>query len=101
VLVSYGPNGHGAFPRNGAALTSRISFGSINSDEQKNCDCSNSSTNNPTIPGGTYVQKLETQEITNHPDQTNDFDDIVAFGNTNAGPWLGAPCASESPGLWR
>ncbi len=41
VLVSFGANGHGAWPRNGAAIGSRISSGSNNPDELTNCNCSN------------------------------------------------------------
>ena len=49
VLISFGPNGHGAYPRAGVAVTARISFTSSNTDEQNNCDCNSSATSNANI----------------------------------------------------
>ena len=74
VLVSFGANSHGAYTRNGGAT--RISSGSINIDEQNNCDCDSSL--NPTALDGIFVQKNATYD-SNHSDHTNDFDDIVVF----------------------
>ncbi|MGA2259790.1 MAG: type II secretion system protein [Thermoguttaceae bacterium] len=80
VLVSFGPNGHGAYPRNGAAIASRISSGSNNGDEQNNCDCNSSATSNSAIPGGTFVQEQPNQASGHIGDPTYYYDDIVAYG---------------------
>ena len=85
VLVSFGANGHGAWPRNGAAIGSRISSGSRNADEGKNCDCyvdgsGSEGQNNPTIPAGIFVQEQPNQTAGHLGDPSYYFDDIVAFG---------------------
>lgn len=73
VLLSMGPNGHGAWPRKGGAT--RINALSSNADEQDNCDCNASMV----LSGfdGTFVQKLPTKAANN---SQNVFDDIVMFG---------------------
>jgi prepilin-type N-terminal cleavage/methylation domain-containing protein len=80
VLVSFGPNGHGAFPRNGAALNARISSGSNHADELANCDCTNGGVSNAIIPAGTFVQEQPDQTAAHLTDPTYFFDDIVAYG---------------------
>ncbi|MDE3016029.1 MAG: type II secretion system protein [Pseudomonadota bacterium] len=101
VLLSFGPNGHGAFPR-GSGTTpltipaSRISSGSVNADELKNCDCNSATPPIAQNTGGifgVFVQKLATQDSAtlNH---TNDFDDIVVYG-TRAD--LHSPTESGAP----
>jgi prepilin-type N-terminal cleavage/methylation domain-containing protein len=82
VLLSMGPNGHGALPRGtGTAnlniVSSRINVGSVNTDEQNNCDCSSGAV--ATGLNGVFVQKTATQDSTT-PNHTDDFDDVVAFG---------------------
>lgn len=72
VLSSAGPNGHGAFPRSGGAT--RISVGSVNTDEQNNCDCDNTAT--ATAMNATFVQKDITQDPAN---KLNVFDDLILF----------------------
>ena len=79
VLVSFGDNGHGAFPRGTATSNldvsaSRLFTGSDNTDEWKNCDC-NATTYNGSM-GGVFVQKMGTQ---NPSDSLNTFDDLVVF----------------------
>ncbi|MGA8614352.1 MAG: hypothetical protein WB760_22290, partial [Xanthobacteraceae bacterium] len=80
VLVSFGPNGHGAWPRNGAAIGSRISSGSNHPDELTNCNCSNAAVTNAAIPAGTFVQEQPNQYAGHLGDPSYYFDDIVAFG---------------------
>jgi len=87
VLVSFGPNGHGAFPRSGAALTSRNSSGSNNLNEQHNCDCNNATpyaANNTTIPQGFFFQEPPNQPLGKLGDRTYVFDDIVAYGTRSS-----------------
>jgi prepilin-type N-terminal cleavage/methylation domain-containing protein len=52
-LMSSGPNGHGAYPRNGGNI--RINSNSINGMELANCHCSVSSGNIVDIPSGAYA----------------------------------------------
>jgi prepilin-type N-terminal cleavage/methylation domain-containing protein len=74
ALLSHGENGHGAFARNGGST--RVTSGSTNTDEQRNCDCNASAT--PSSPDYTpLVQKIATQSSTS---TTDVFDDIVRFG---------------------
>lgn len=71
VLTSYGPNGHGAYSRDG----SPIYMGSTSAHEWINCNC-NATAAGATIYGFFY------QDIA-RPDPTNplaSFDDIVVFG---------------------
>jgi len=72
VLVSFGANGHGAFPRYGG-LT-RVNAGSVNVDELNNCDCSNAGVY--TAFNGTFVQKDVLWDPANALDN---FDDLVFF----------------------
>jgi len=76
TLISFGPDGHGAYPRNGAAIGSRISSGSTNTYELTNCDCNSSAVSNATIPAGAFVQKEPTLDTTS---PTDSFDDIVVY----------------------
>lgn len=78
VLLSYGPNGHGAYPRNGDGWT-QISSGSVNADEWTNCSCDSGGYTNNSRFTGTFVQKAPTQgpAMTDH---TDDFDDVVVYG---------------------
>lgn len=73
VLVSYGPNGHGGYPRKGG--TTRINAGSTNLDELNNCDCDNSAT--ATGLDGIFVQKDPSLNPTNNLDA---YDDVVEYG---------------------
>lgn len=73
VLVSYGPNGHGSFPRKGGAV--RLSFGSVNADELNNCDCDAMAT--ATGLNNVFVQKDASQNPANVLDS---FDDLVVYG---------------------
>ena len=87
VLLSMGPNGHGAYPRGtGTAnlniASSRINVGSVNTDELNNCDCSSSAV--ATGLDGVFVQKTATQDSST-PNHTDDFDDVVAFATR--GSW--------------
>lgn len=72
VLVSFGPNGHGGYPRKGGAT--RINAGSANTDEQNNCDCDNTAA--ATGLNGVFVQKDPTLNPANNLDA---FDDIVMY----------------------
>lgn len=74
VLLSLGPNGHGAYPRNGGAT--RINKSSTNIHEMNNCDC-DSAAAATVLDFGTFVQKLPTQDSTN---TLNTFDDVVYYG---------------------
>ena len=68
VLISFGPNGHGAYPRNGG--TARVSVGSSNAYEWDNCDCDS----NAGAKGldGVFVQIDPANPF-------NGFDDLVYF----------------------
>lgn len=74
VLVSFGPNGHGAIGRSVDA-GQRISSGSSNSHELENCDC-------VTVTGqnGTYNYTFYQEPPSGDTDTpTNVFDDIVYY----------------------
>ncbi len=75
VLLSYGPDGHGGYLKNGA----RYSSGSDNAAEQLNCHCDAAATNSGYAPGytATYVQQEPTQ--TTPTDPLSIFDDIVRY----------------------
>lgn len=73
VIVSFGSNGHGAYPRKGGAT--RVISGSVNTDELDNCDC-NTATAAPTGLDGIFVQKSATL---NPSDALDSFDDIVVY----------------------
>ena len=77
ALVSAGKNGHGAYPRNvnGSAGTGRINAGSINTDELKNCHCTNNGVSTNYFDR-IFVQKSKTIDSTQYNDN---FDDIVRF----------------------
>ena len=80
ALVSFGANGHGAYPRDGG--TARINTGSNNPDEQANCDCNNAAVSNNPIPGGIFYQEQPNYypPPTNRGDPSYYFDDIVTYG---------------------
>jgi len=81
VLLSAGPNGHGAWPRDGAAIGSRINVGSNNADELTNCNCTNAAVSNTTNnPSGIFVQAQPNQNAGHLTDLTYYFDDVVAYG---------------------
>ncbi len=71
VLLSFGPDGHGAYPRIGGST--RIFTGSTNTDEWQNCDCTATVA---TAFDGVFVQKMGTQNPANALDT---FDDIVVY----------------------
>lgn len=67
LLLSYGKNGHGSYPRSGGS--SRLAnYGSADSDELVNCHCN--STAAATAFSSTFVQK---------PSFLGGFDDIVLY----------------------
>lgn len=70
VLMSLGPNGHGAYNEMGL----HISAGSANASEQINCHCNSSGAD--TGFAGTYIQRDYTENAANSLDK---FDDIVLF----------------------
>jgi uncharacterized membrane protein YgcG len=70
ALISFGPNGHGAYPRNGGAV--RINASSINTAEHDNCDCNSSAAASGV--DGVYVQK---DLAINPANKLDSFDDIV------------------------
>ncbi len=75
VLISHGPNGHGAFLRGGT----RFSSGSTNADELQNCHCNSTGgiTYDPFTP---IINGFVAKEPTRNPAVlTDEFDDIVRF----------------------
>jgi hypothetical protein len=70
VLISHGPNGHGAYSRYG---TSRINAGSTNAYELQNCGCNAAAiyTNYSPFVQGPYKT---------NPTTGDTFDDIVVYG---------------------
>lgn len=73
VLLSFGPNGHGGYPRSGNTIA-RLSASSVNTDELQNCDCDSNAVT--TGLNGVFVQKDPTLDSTNRLDG---FDDIVVY----------------------
>lgn len=69
VLVSFGPNGHGAYQVGG----SRKFVGSTNAEEQENCDCDATSADTFDI---TFVQQ---PVVMASGDQLDSFDDVVRY----------------------
>ncbi len=98
TLVSYGPNGHGAYNEMGQRLTSQ----SANTDEHTNCHCGTNGVDTGYL--GTYVDKDRTENPNNSLDV---FDDIVRykerwqlqnyFDEYNPGGYL--ICPSTGPGV--
>jgi type II secretory pathway pseudopilin PulG len=72
VLISYGPDGHGAYLKNGTQYL----MGSDNADELTNCHCTSTAPNTATYTG-TYVQEEPNQ--VSAADSLNVFDDIVRY----------------------
>ncbi len=73
VVLSYGANGHGAFPRKGGAT--RVNSGSINTDELDNCNCDSNAAD--TGLNSSFVQK----DIALNPANSLDaFDDLLVYG---------------------
>ncbi len=70
AIVSHGANGHGAYTKNGATL----STGSVNANELINCHCHSDGTANTYAP--TYVQAQASKDPSN---ALNAFDDIVVY----------------------
>jgi prepilin-type N-terminal cleavage/methylation domain-containing protein len=70
ALVSFGPDGHGGYDRNG----NRVSAGSTNADEQQNCHC------NVVAAAGTFDNVFVEKDATaNSATATDTFDDVVRF----------------------
>lgn len=98
TLVSFGPNGHGAYNEMGQ----RVGVQSVNADEHINCHCNMLAADTGYL--GTYVQKDGTQNPANTLDV---FDDIVRYKERwqlqnyydeyNPGGYL--VCPSTGPGL--
>lgn len=79
VLVSYGVNGHGAFPRDGGVA--RLDVGSTNTNERENCGrtvdgASSCTTTTSTLFDSVFVQSFPTKDTSN---PLNSFDDIVMY----------------------
>lgn len=70
ALISFGPNGHGAYPRNGGS--SRINAGSTNTSELDNCDCNSSA-----AASGVDAFFVQKDPTLNPADKLDSFDDIV------------------------
>ncbi|MEZ5690762.1 MAG: prepilin-type N-terminal cleavage/methylation domain-containing protein [Rickettsiales bacterium] len=71
ALISYGKNGHGAYPKTGST---RYNSGSTNTDELANCHCDSSAAD--TTYYGDYIQRSNNlNEVT----AANYFDDIVRY----------------------
>jgi len=70
VLLSYGPNGHGAFQANGNG--SRKSSGSTDADEKQNCHCDVDASNN-------IVAQPFDFNFVQHSASSNNFDDTVRY----------------------
>jgi prepilin-type N-terminal cleavage/methylation domain-containing protein len=70
LLMSYGPNGHGAYQYNGTVK----SFGSTNTNEQANCHCGSDAS--PNAFTATFYQ---TPASISPTDPLNGFDDIVRY----------------------
>ncbi len=88
AVLCFGPDGHGAYPRNVVAGT-RISFAAppqhpiVNVNELTNCHCSGIDGTSATFSPN-FVQGMATQDPTN---QYNLFDDILVYatrGNLHA-----------------
>lgn len=79
VAWSYGPNGHGGYPRSGG--TNLVSVGSVNADELQNCHCDSTVPNvNSTNLDTTFVQKEPYSDPTDPDNFTKTFDDILVYG---------------------
>lgn len=70
VLLSYGPDGHGAFTAQGT----HFNYGSVNASEQVNCHCNSSAVNTGYL--GNYIMMDSTLDPANVFDP---FDDIVRY----------------------
>jgi prepilin-type N-terminal cleavage/methylation domain-containing protein len=70
ALISHGPNGHGAYSKNGTL----VSTGSVNANELTNCHCNSSGTQQ--TYSATYVQADPSSDPSN---SLNSFDDIVMY----------------------
>jgi hypothetical protein len=77
VLISFGPDGNGAYPRTGGGTP--IGAGTLNYDELANCNCAwnGSSNGGRTYDNSVYIQKAPTTDYTN---RLNSFGDVVVYG---------------------
>ena len=77
VLISFGPDGNGAFPRTGG--TTSIGANTVNYDELTNCTCALDGTNSGQRVGmnPVYIQKAPTMNPANRFDN---FGDVVVYG---------------------
>jgi prepilin-type N-terminal cleavage/methylation domain-containing protein len=76
VVISHGPNGHGAYQLNGA----RKSSGSNNLDELKNCHCTSATPPvNAAVLDATFVQSPSNNYFNQSADVTYFFDDTVRY----------------------
>ncbi len=78
TITSFGPDGHGAFPRNGGNTT--ISAGTdtnpvVNADTLKNCNCS-ATTGAQNTFDSVFIQRAPTTDPNNRLDN---FDDVVVY----------------------
>jgi type II secretory pathway pseudopilin PulG len=73
ALISHGKNGHGAYLNNKGGTAERYNAASTNTDELKNCHCTNAAV--AVSFDRIFVQKTKTGSST----LTDKFDDIVRF----------------------
>lgn len=77
VVISYGPNGHGAYQRNAAStIAARLSFGTTNANELENCDCDDDGETVPAEIDGVFVQGPATESPST---PKTAFDDVVVY----------------------
>jgi len=75
VLLSYGPDGHGAYQLNGGKFV-RKNVGNNNPNTLTNCHCTNGASSSMSYPFTTFVQAPATSTS---PTDPSNFDDIVRF----------------------
>lgn len=90
ALLSPGPNGHGGYTRSG----SRFSFGTTNTRELENCDCTSAAAN------GTFNATLHQYMATSNTDPKETFDDIVRYASRPSLDLLAGAGAKVSQGLY-
>src|SRR5690606_35734443 len=75
VILSHGPNGHGAYMENGI----KKSAGSVNLDEWKNCNCNAAAT--LVNPDEQFVQRTPWNHPSNAFDRFDDYLDYMSLGD--------------------
>jgi prepilin-type N-terminal cleavage/methylation domain-containing protein len=74
VLISYGPNGHGARNASGGV----VNAGSVNVDEQTNCFCNSSGAYSPAFPRAVGWHIIA-DNFVNPANRLDSFDDVVRY----------------------